>query len=281
MVGPKSIAVVTGAYGGIGRACARQLGRVSRLVLTDVDAKRLDIFADALEEEGYTVAARVPGDLSKKAVASALIDAASAAGPIGTVAHTAGLSPVLAGWEAILSANVVATELLLQGLERDLGYGLTAVLIASMAGHMATHDPALDEVIANPLAGDFLQKARALLVAQVGGDDEGGLASLAYAQSKRAVIRACEARATAWGAYGARIVSISPGTIWTPMGRAEAENSPAAARVVEATPMGRWGRALDISAAVEFLSSDAAGFITGCDLRVDGGVTPALRGGAI
>ena len=62
------------------------------------------------------------------------------------------------------------------------------------------------------------------------------------------------------------------------MGRKEAENNPAALRVVEATPVGRWGSVLDIASAVEFLISDQAGFITGCDLRIDGGVTPLLAG---
>ncbi|MDE0987610.1 MAG: SDR family oxidoreductase [Pseudomonadales bacterium] len=75
----------------------------------------------------------------------------------------------------------------------------------------------------------------------------------------------------------ARIVSISPGTIYTPMGRAEHDSNPAAAAVVQATPVGRWGSPNDIAAACEFLVSDQASFITGTDLRVDGGVTPALR----
>ena len=61
------------------------------------------------------------------------------------------------------------------------------------------------------------------------------------------------------------------------MGRREAETNPGAAAVVAATPMGRWGSPLDIAAAAAFLISDAASFITGCDLRIDGGVTPVLR----
>ena len=88
----------------------------------------------------------------------------------------------------------------------------------------------------------------------------------------------CESRAAAWGRKGARIVSISPGTIWTPMGRQEADSNPRVEAMVAATPTGRWGTSLDIAAAAAFLASAEASFVTGCDLPVDGGLTPSMRG---
>jgi NAD(P)-dependent dehydrogenase (short-subunit alcohol dehydrogenase family) len=272
------IAIITGATGGMGRACARELGRGQTLVLTDIERKRLEDFAAGLREEGYRVGGVVAGDLSDAPVAGEVVEQARSLGRLRAVIHTAGLSPALATWDRILRANVVATELLLTALEAGLDEDFAAVLLASMAGHMAPADPALDALLAAPLADGFLQSAEALLEQRRRAEDPFGLASPAYGASKRAVIRMCEARATAWGACRARIVSISPGTIWTPMGRAEEKANPAAAAVVAATPMGRWGSPLDIAAAAAFLASDAAGFITGCDLRIDGGVTPALRG---
>jgi NAD(P)-dependent dehydrogenase (short-subunit alcohol dehydrogenase family) len=264
----------------MGRACARELGRSLRLVVTDLDPARLEALAAGLTEEGYAVVAAVAGDLAEPGLADRLIGKAREQGGVRSVIHTAGLSPALAPWDAILTANLVATERLLRALEPQLEDGLAAVLLASMAGHMAARDAAIDALFADPLSPELLPAAAEALQPHVAPGDAYGLASPAYAQSKRAVIRMCEARAAAWGARGARLVSISPGTIWTPMGRAEAQANPGAARVVAATPAGRWGSPLDVSAAAAFLASDAAGFVTGCDLRVDGGVTPALRGAA-
>jgi len=274
----RPVAIVTGAYGGMGRACARQLGRRLDLALCDLDAGRLAALAEALREEGYTVAATVPGDLAEPETAQALVAAARAAGPVSAVAHTAGVSPALGPWDLILRANVVATERLLLALEEGLEEGLAMVMLASMAGHTAAKDAGLDEILAAPLAPDMLQQAAPLLDALMAPTDAYGRAQPAYGQSKRAVIRCCERRAPAWGAKGARLLTISPGLIWTPMGRKEAEVNPGAARLAAETPVGRWGTPLDIADAVDFLTSERATFISGCDLRVDGAVTPALRG---
>ncbi|MBV9995863.1 MAG: SDR family oxidoreductase [Caulobacteraceae bacterium] len=273
-------ALITGACGGMGRACARELGRAWSLILADVDEARLVAFAEALREEGYRVAGLSHGDLAEPGAADQLVALARLAGPLRAVVHTAGLSPALAPWDQILRANAVGTERLLWALEAALEPGLAAVLVASMAGHMARPDASLDAVLEAPLAEDFLQRAAALLKSHATPQDPFGLATAAYGQSKRAVIRVGERRAAAWASSAARIVSISPGLIWTPMGRREAETNPNAGALLARVPLGGWGSPLDISAAVAFLTSDAARFITGCDLRIDGGLTPALRGAA-
>lgn len=92
MVAPvRDLVIVTGAYGGMGRACARLLGHRADLVLCDLDAGRPDTFAETLREEGYRIAAAVAGDLSELDIAQqAVVDAARAAGPLQAVAHTAG-----------------------------------------------------------------------------------------------------------------------------------------------------------------------------------------------
>lgn len=274
----RPIALITGASGGMGRACARLLGRQYDLVLNDIDAQRLQTFVDTLGEEGQVVAGALPADLAAAGAAEALVAAARQAGRLRVVLHTAGLSPALADWQSILRANVVGTERLLGALDRDLEAGLATLLIASMAGHLTPADAAMDELLAAALDQSLLERALPLLQAMARPDDPYALATPAYGQSKRAVIRMCERRAPAWGAKGARILSISPGVIWTPMGRREVENNAGAAAVARAAPVGRWGTVADIASAVEFLTSDLAGFITGCDLRVDGGVTPALAG---
>jgi NAD(P)-dependent dehydrogenase (short-subunit alcohol dehydrogenase family) len=278
MAHKRPIAIITGAAGGMGQACARLFGRRYDLMLNDVNAPRLEAFAGTLRDEGYTVAGSTAADLSAAGPAEALASAAREAGPLGALIHTAGLSPALADWQSILRANLVGTERLLTSLEEALEPGFVAVLIASMAGHMAPAHTELDEILARPLDQSLLERAEPILQTMVRPGELYGLAQPAYGQSKRAVIRICERRGPEWGRRGARIVSISPGLIWTPMGRTEADKNQAAAALIEATPVGRWGTAADIANAAEFLVSDLAGFITGCDLRVDGGVTPSMGG---
>jgi NAD(P)-dependent dehydrogenase (short-subunit alcohol dehydrogenase family) len=276
-----SVVVVTGAAGGMGVACCRHLGRQHRLVLTDVDAQKLEPLAHALSLEGYDVAGQVAGDLADQTLLDALAEAARLAGPLAALVHTAGLSPSLAPWDAIVRTNIVSTALLLDVFDEVPGPGAVMVLIASIAGHGLPRDDARDAVADAARAPDLLQRLYPFLQALAGTDNDAAMSGVAYGVSKRAVIRMAEARAPSLGAKGRRIVSISPGTIYTPMGRAENERNPTAARVVHATPIGRWGMPTDIASAVEFLISGAAGFITGSDLRIDGGVTPALRQGAI
>jgi NAD(P)-dependent dehydrogenase (short-subunit alcohol dehydrogenase family) len=101
----------------------------------------------------------------------------------------------------------------------------------------------------------------------------------AYAIAKRANQVRVEAASVTWGRRGGRVVSISPGVIATSMGQAELSGpfGDIMRDMVERSPTGRLGTAEDIAAAVEFLVSPAASFITGIDLRVDGGVVAALR----
>ena len=99
----------------------------------------------------------------------------------------------------------------------------------------------------------------------------------AYQLSKAALVRMCRDRAAAWGARGARIVSLSPGLIATPMGALEFAAQPEKRRLLPLTPLGREGTMVEIADAVEFLLSDRASFITGIDLLVDGGISTVLR----
>lgn len=275
---PRRTAVITGAAGGMGQAVARFLGMEMDLILSDVNGGRLNLCAAALEEEGYTIVGVVTGFLEDDSVLRDLIKAQSRAGRLGALIHTAGLSPAMAEWQAILRVNIVATEKLLRAFEPILTPGAVAVLIASIAGYKAKALPELDALLAAPLAEDFLERIEPLLESLCIPGDAFGLKTQAYFASKREVIRLCERRAPAWAKKGARIISVSPGTTWTPMARREVEENPLTRAVVEATPLGRWGTAMDIANAVRFLVSDAASFITGCDLRVDGGATPATNG---
>ena len=99
----------------------------------------------------------------------------------------------------------------------------------------------------------------------------------AYGVAKRGVQRLVQRTAIDWGGRGGRINSVSPGMIDTPMGRQEADNQPMMQVMLDMTPLAREGRPEELADAVTYLISDAASFVTGTDLLVDGGIVAALR----
>ena len=266
-------AIITGASGGMGRACARQLGATMDLVLTDASAA-LDTFAKELEFEGFTLRSVTVGDFRSAEVIEAL--AQESAGGFGALVHACGLPPS-APWRDILEVNYAETARLLDAVAPGVGPGTAAVLIASVAGHLAPSLPDVDALLAEPFSTALLDRMEQLLADELGAAAEHAIGTLAYAISKQKVIELCEARAAEWGTKGGRIVSISPGMIYTSMGRHEASLDSAAEAQVKWSPVGRWGTAAEIAATACFLLSPAASFITGTDLRVDGGAVGALK----
>ena len=104
---------------------------------------------------------------------------------------------------------------------------------------------------------------------------------MAYMWAKRGVHRLVRREAVRFGRVGARICSVSPGIIDTPMGRQEAAARPTNDWLVQQTPLGREGRPEEVAAATAFLLSDEASFVNGIDVPVDGGVIAALGNQAI
>lgn len=275
----KRTLLVTGAAGGMGRAITRLLGPNHELVLTDVSATALDGFAKELDGEGYSIRATHAGDLGDVALLSALAGAVAGDMPL-TLVHTAGLSPSQADWKRIMDVNLVTSVKLLDAVEPGLAAGSVAILIASSAGYAMPVIPQFQAILDEPLAPDLIDKLTPAIEHMSAGGPPAGAAGISYSLSKQAVLRLVEQRAIAWGKKGARITSISPGLILTPMGRSELTNTPGAAETRDAAPVGRAGTAMDIALAARFLASDDASFITGIDLRVDGGSTAAIRSDA-
>src|SRR4029077_19693814 len=119
----------------------------------------------------------------------------------------------------------------------------------------------------DPCADDLLDRVEARF------DDSG----IAYAWAKRGVIRAVARAAVAWGRRGGRANSVSPGLIDTGMGRQEFEAQPIMQVMLDATPVGRLGRAAEVAALVAFLVSEEASFISGIDILIDGAGLEGLR----
>ncbi|MGZ6913335.1 MAG: SDR family oxidoreductase [Acidimicrobiia bacterium] len=274
------VSVVTGAGGAMGSACARALAPgCDALVLTDVDDARLAPVADAIGRELATAVHPLTVDLADAHAAPVLAARAAAVGELGALVHTAGLSPTMAGWRAILAVDLVAVARLLDAFLPAVRPGSAAVCLASVAGHMGTFDPAMDALLDDPHDPDLAERYRAVHDAE---PDPGAT----YRLAKRAVIRLCARTAVPWGARGGRVASLSPGLIDTAMGRLELEHQPIKQWLAEITPLGSVrrdgdtvlpGRTADIAATVAFLCSDAASFVSGCDVRVDGGLVAALE----
>jgi NAD(P)-dependent dehydrogenase (short-subunit alcohol dehydrogenase family) len=185
--------------------------------------------------------------------------------------HTAGVSPVQATPERIVAVDVVGTALVLDAFEPHVQRGTVAVCIASMAGTMTTVEP------------ELLHRFAVTPTAELPGlpelDPETMDSGSAYGLAKRANQARVEAASVRWGRRGGRVVSISPGVIATPMGQAELDGpfGDVMRDMIDRSGTRRIGTPEDIAAAVEFLVSPAASFVTGTDLLVDGGVVAAMR----
>ncbi len=263
----KSVYVITGGTGGMGLAIAKRFADKGVLLLADVFADRLAATKQRLEAEGGTVETMVC-DISQKDQVQALADKAKSLGKLGAIIHTAGLSPALAPAEKILLVNAVGTALILDAFYEIAEEGSVALVVASMAGHSVPPNPDLNPILDNALAESFMPSMITIVK-----DDRGA----AYGLSKYANIRLVANQATKWGKKGARIVSISPGLIETPMGKKESENPQVDQMMRVMNPLGRYGEPDEIAAPVEFLCSPAASYINGADLLIDGGITAVLQ----
>jgi NAD(P)-dependent dehydrogenase (short-subunit alcohol dehydrogenase family) len=263
------VAVVTGT-GGMGVACARRIGAGRHLVLADFDQAKLDSVADTFVADGFTVTPhRV--DVSDRASVDDFAAAVGAIGTLRTLVHTAGLSPTQASAERVLEVDMLGTDHVLAAFLDLVTEGTVAVCIASMAGYMAGFTREQERA--------FATVGTDALMAELADVDLGDFGAT-YTIAKRINQLRIEQAAVTWGPRGGRVVSISPGIISTPMTHQElSEGAGEQMRgMLGISPVPRIGTAEDIAAAAEWLASPNASFVSGCDLRVDGGVTAAIFG---
>jgi len=254
--------VVIGAASGMGAAVARLLAPRGRLLLADLDRRGLDEVADQLRGSvGTEDLAVIECDVTDQAQVEAL---AANTGELGALVMTAGLSPSMASGRRIYDVNLMGTERLLAAFETTLVPGSAAVCFASMAAHLLSPDANLDAILDEPGSPEFFAR-----LAAAGIDPE--QPQFAYALSKRGVVRLVRRRSQAWGAVGARLLSLSPGIGDTGMGRLEASNEPSMATMVHTSPLARMATPEEIARVAAFLVSDDASFMTGTDVLVDGG----------
>lgn len=252
-----TVAVITGAASGMGRECVERLrGRADVLVAVDLAAPDIE------GTEGMAC------DVADPDAVAALVARVRELGPLRSLVHAAGISPTMADVRRIFEVDLLGTQLLLDGFELLTEPGSSAVCFSSSAAYQVGPfvQPEQDEVLDDTHAADFLDRAAALT-------DHSGFA---YALAKRGVIRAAGRAAVSWGARGGRVNSVAPGLIDTPMGRQEMAEQPIMQDMLANTPLGRLGDPGEVADVVAYLVSDAASFVSGIDVLVDGGMLQGM-----
>ena len=270
-----SVALVTGAASGMGFACARRLAaHGGTLVLADLSPKVTEVAATLRADAPTAVeVVALQCDLTGRAAVAELAAQVGRLGPLRSLVHAAGVSPTMGDWKLMFTVDLVATALVLDEFRSLASTTTAAVCFASSAGHQLPEpaDAELTAIVEEPLAADLLDRLAGAFFERT--PDPGA----AYSWAKRGVLLLVQREATSWGAVGARVCSVSPGIIDTPMGQLEMANQPMMPVMVEHTPLRRQGSADEVASVVEFLLSDGAAYMTGCDVLVDGGVVPAIR----
>ncbi|MEY8876514.1 MAG: SDR family oxidoreductase [Leptothrix sp. (in: b-proteobacteria)] len=269
----KDVIVVVGA-GFIGQAIARRVGAGKHLLLANVTHKSAIEAAEALANAGFEVTA-AEVDIASRTSVQALVAQAQAIGPITGLVHAAGVSPSQAPIETILKVDLYGTALVLELFGHVIARGGSGVVISSQSGHRL---PALtadqDQALALTPTEELLQ----LPMLQPGQVRD---TLHAYQLSKRGNALRVMAEAVRWGARGARINTISPGIVITPLARDEL-NGPRGAgyrRMIETCAVRRAGTPDEVGNVAALLMGPDGGFITGSDFLMDGGVTAAYRFG--
>ena len=254
--------VITGGTGGMGKAIAELVGKKGIVLLADVNEGRLAQVKEELLSKGIADVHYQTVDITDAANVKALADTAASLGTLKAIINTAGLSPTMGDSKRITEVNLVGTGIILDEFLKIAGPGTVAVCISSMSGHMAPKEGPYSDALRNPLAPDTVEVMEKF---------SQGNSGAAYSLSKVGVQLIVEDQAWEWGQKGARIVSLSPGTINTPMGRQEASQQAQMKMMLDHTPLQREGDPMEIATVVEFLVSEGASYITGTDIRVDGG----------
>jgi len=265
----KNVIVVIGA-GLIGQAIARRVSAGKHVVLADLRQENADTAAKILSDAGFDVST-TKVDVSSRASVQALVETAKSFGEISGVIHAAGVSPSQASPETILKVDLYGTALVREEFGNVIASGGTGVVIASMSGHRL---PALSAEQNMLLATTPVEELLALPMLQ---PDKVTDPLNAYQISKRGNSLRVMAEAVRWGKRGARINTISPGIIITPLANDELKGPRGAGyrRMMEGCAAGRAGTPDEVGTVGALLMGSDGAFITGSDFLMDGGVTAA------
>lgn len=271
----KDVLILTGA-GQIGMAIARRMGYGKKIVMGDKSLENAKAIAEIMNNAGFD-AEPLEMDLSSRESILQLIDKALSYGEIKMLVNAAGVSPSQAPVEAILKVDLYGTAVLLEEVGKIIAKGGVGVTISSQSGHrMKQLTPQEDEQLAITPTEELLN----LEILQPKNMKD---TLHAYQMAKRCNEKRVMAEAVKWGERGARLNSISPGIIVTPLAIDEF-NGPRGdfyKNMFAKCPAGRPGTADEVANVAELLMSPAGAFITGADFLIDGGATASYFYGAL
>jgi len=264
-----NVVVVIGA-GSIGQAIARRVSAGKHVLLADLREENADAAAKVLSDAGFEVSTATV-DVSSRQSVHALVVTATAIGSITGVIHAAGVSPTQASPATILKVDLYGTALVLEEFGNVIARGGAGVVIASQSGHrLPALTPEQNKALATTPADELL----ALPMLQ---PDQVTDPLRAYQVSKRGNSLRVMAEAVRWGKRGARVNTISPGIIVTPLAKDEltGPRGEGYRRMIALSAAGRAGTPDEVGAVGALLMGPDGAFITGSDVLMDGGVTAA------
>ena len=265
----KDVMLWTGA-GQIGMAIARRTGFGKKIIVGDKNINNARKIAKIMAEAGFDIEP-AECDISSRDSILNLIKKGQEHGEIATLINAAGVSPSQAPIEAILKVDLYGTAVLLEEVGKAIKQGGRGITVSSQSGHrMPALSPEIDEQLA-------MTPAEELLNLEVLKPENIKDTLHAYQMAKRCNVKKVMAEAVKWGKRGARINSISPGIIVTPLAIDEF-NGPRGdfyKNMFAKCPAGRPGTADEVANLAEILLSEKADFITGSDFLIDGGATAA------
>lgn len=263
----QNVMLLIGA-GQIGVAIARRMGYGMKIVIGDKKTENAQAIAKTMNDAGFDVVP-VEMDLSSRASIQSIIAEAQKYGDITMLVNAAGVSPSQAPIEAILKVDLYGTAVLLEEVGKVIAPGGVGVTISSQSGHrMKQLTPEEDEQLACTPTEELLN----LPLLQPANIRD---TLHAYQLAKRCNEKRVMAQSVLWGEKGARINSISPGIIVTPLAIDEF-NGPRGdfyKNMFAKCPAGRPGTADEVANVAELLMSSKGAFITGADFLIDGGAT--------
>ena len=263
----KNVVVVIGP-GQIGQAIARRVGVGKHLLLADMREENANAAAEVLGNAGYEVSVATV-DVSSREAVHALVEMAAGLGDVTGLIHAAGVSPSQASPETILRVDLYGTALVLEEFGNIIAPGGSGVVIASQSGHRL---PALSVEQNTALATTPVEELLGLPFLQ---PDQVTGSLHAYQLAKRGNSLRVMAEALNWGKRGARINTISPGIVMTPLAKDEltGPRGESYRKMIEGSPAGRAGTPDEVGSVAALLMGPDGGFITGSDFLMDGGVT--------
>ncbi|MDP4201691.1 MAG: SDR family oxidoreductase [Bacteroidota bacterium] len=269
MYQPLEVVVVIGP-GSIGQAIARRVSVGKHVLLADLKKENADAAAKTLSDAGFIVSTTTV-DISSRESVHALVEKSTALGQITGLVHAAGVSPSQASPSTIFKVDLYGTAIILEEFGNVIAPGGSGVVIASQSGHrLPSLTPEQDKALATTPAEELLS----LPFLQSEAVDS---SLFAYQLSKRGNSLRVKAEAVRWGKRGARINTISPGIIMTPLANDELSGPRGEGyrRMLELSPAGRAGTPDEVGVLAALLMGRDGAFITGSDFLMDGGVTSA------